>query len=33
MVRVIFGEPVIFGSDADPTKIAEELERRVVSLL
>jgi 1-acyl-sn-glycerol-3-phosphate acyltransferase len=33
MVRVIFGEPVIFGSDADPTKIAEELERRVISLL
>jgi long-chain acyl-CoA synthetase len=33
MVRVIFGEPVIFGSDADPMKIAQELERRVVSLL
>ena len=32
MVRVIFGEPVTFGSDMDPTKIAHELEHRVASL-
>ena len=29
MVRVIFNEPVKFGSDVDATAIAEELERRV----
>lgn len=32
MVRVIFGEPVRFGSEADPTGIAHELESRVADL-
>lgn len=32
MVRVIFGEPVIFDSDMHPAEIAKELEHRVAAL-
>jgi long-chain acyl-CoA synthetase len=32
MVKVIFGEPVRFSSDANPTRIAHELESRVAHL-
>ncbi|MDQ3649894.1 MAG: 1-acyl-sn-glycerol-3-phosphate acyltransferase, partial [Acidobacteriota bacterium] len=32
MVRVIFGEPVTFSAEMNPTEIAKELERRVASL-
>jgi hypothetical protein len=27
MVRVIFGEPVTFNPETDPTTVAQELER------
>lgn len=32
MVRVIFGEPVTFSAEMNPTEIAKDLERRVTAL-